>query len=150
MKKLILLATLVMSSIMFGQSRHPEKKEQHRKSKMEHLKDLSPEQIATLNTKKMTLALDLSNTQQKQVYALELENAKKRKEQRAKRQLNKTGEKPQLTPAEKFNRMNESLDKKIAHKNNMKTILSEEQFKKWSYKQQKSHQEKRKHLRSGH
>ena len=87
---------------------------------MAHLKDLSPEQMATLRTKKMTLSLDLSKAQQDKVYALHLDEAKTRKEQRAKRNHNKGTEKPNLSSDEKFNKMNERLDKKIAAKNKMK------------------------------
>jgi hypothetical protein len=142
MKKLILLAALVMSSAIFAQERYSDKKD-----KMAHVKDLSPEQMATLRTKKMTLALDLSKDQQDKIYALQLEEAKTRKEQRAKRENDKGTEKPKLSSEEKFNKMNERLDKKIASKNKMKSILSEEQFKKWQHTQQKNNHEKGKRLR---
>jgi hypothetical protein len=139
MKKLILLAALVMSSAIFAQENHSDKKD-----KMAHLKDLSPEQMATLRTKKMTLSLDLSKAQQDKVYALHLDEAKTRKEQRAKRNHNKGTEKPNLSSDEKFNKMNERLDKKIAAKNKIKSILSEEQFEKWGHLQHKNTQRKRK------
>ena len=143
MKKLILLAALVMSSVIFGQERHSDKREQHRKGKMEHLKDLSPEQMAILRTKKMTLALDLSKEQQDKIYSMQLDEAKKRKEHFEKRDQKKT----ELTSEEKFNKMNERLDKKIVTKNKMKSILSEEQFKKWQHTQQKNNHKKGKRLR---
>ena len=41
-------------------------------------RDLNPEQIATLTTKKMTLDLDLNESQQSKIYKLQLENAKSR------------------------------------------------------------------------
>ena len=142
MKKLILLAALVMSSAIFAQENHSDKKD-----KMAHLKDLSPEQMATLRTKKMALSLDLSKAQQDKVYALHLDEAKTRKEQRAERNNNKGTEKPKLSSDEKFNKMNERLDKKIVTKNKMKSILSEEQFKKWQHTQQKNNHKKGKRLR---
>ncbi|MGB1270132.1 MAG: hypothetical protein ACPG45_10390 [Flavobacteriaceae bacterium] len=140
MKKLILLAALVMSCAIFGQERYSDKKD-----KMAHLKDLSPEQVATLKTKKMTLSLDLSKGQYDNVYALHLDEAKTRKEQRAKREHDKSTEKPKLSSDEKFNKMNGRLDKKIAFKNSMKSILSEEQFIKWEDMQHRVSNRKRKH-----
>ncbi len=148
MKKLILLAALVISSAIFGQGSHSDKKEHPRKGKMEHLKDLSPEQIATLRTKKMALFLDLSKEQQDNIYALHLDEAKTRKEQRAKREHDKGTEKPKLSSEEKFNKMNKRLDKKIAHKKKMKSILSKEQFNKWEQMQRKTSSRKKKHSRN--
>ncbi|MGB0975140.1 MAG: hypothetical protein ACPGU9_09145, partial [Flavobacteriaceae bacterium] len=92
MKKLILLAVLVMSSAIFAQEKHANKTD-----KMKHLKDLSPEQIATLRTKNMTLTLDLSKEQSDKIYALNLEDANTRKAQRTKRTQDKNSEQPKLS-----------------------------------------------------
>ncbi len=88
---------------------------------------LTPEQMATLQTKKMTLALDLSSAQQKQVQEFHLENAKLRKE---KREAVK-GKRTDLSSEERFALQNERLDHMIAQKEKMKKILNEEQFAKW-------------------
>jgi hypothetical protein len=144
MKNLIVLAALITCTLTFGQERQHENKEHHKKGKMEQMKDLSPEQIATLKTKKLTLALDLSKNQQDKVHALQLENAKNRKEQKAKRKEQKDSKKPELTSEEKFNRQNKGLDKRIAAKNAMKSILTEDQFKKWEHMQRDASTRKRK------
>lgn len=47
----------------------------------EGFKDLSPQQIATLQTKKMTLALDLDEKQQTKIMDMNLERAEMRKAQ---------------------------------------------------------------------
>lgn len=135
MKKLILLAALVISSAIFGQGNHSDKKEHSRKGKMEHLKDLSPEQLATLKSKKMTLVLNLSTKQQNSIYNLQLKHAKKRKEQQLKKK--NRSEKPKLSSDEKFNLMNKNLDSKIAYKKQLQEILSEKQFQKWERQQVK-------------
>jgi len=145
MKKLIVLAALVISSVTFGQEEHKEKREHHKKGKMEMMKDLSPEQMATLRTKKMTLALDLTKTQQNKMHALHLEGAKARKEQMKKRAKNKGAEKPKLTSEEKYNKMNSVLDRKIEIKNKVKSILTDEQFQKWERSQKHSRNKKKKH-----
>jgi len=64
MKKLILVIALTLSSLTFAQSRKSI--------------EMTPEQVAELQTKKMTLDLDLNANQQKEVKALLLEEAKKR------------------------------------------------------------------------
>lgn len=153
MKKLIVLAALIISSTSFGQGEHHEKKDHHRKGKMEMMKDLSPEQMATLKTKKLTLALDLDKNQQDKIYALSLKNAKERKQKMEARKAamkKADGKKPELSSNEKFNRMNERLDKQIAMKKELSTILTKEQLEKmeqmkkgWKMKKRKAHMRKK-------
>lgn len=148
MKKLIVLATLVISTITFGQEEHREKRDHHKKGGMEMMKDLSPAQMATLRTKKMTLALDLTKTQQNKMHALHLESAKARKDQMKKREQYKDTEKQKLSSEEKYEKMNSVLDKKIEMKSKMKSILTEEQFKKWEHSQKRSRNKmKKQHIR---
>ena len=99
------------------------------------MKDLTPEQIATLQTKRMTLALDLTESQQSEIQALNLENAKTRKAKMEARRSSAEkveGEKKARPTSEELYAMqNERLDHQIAQRERMKKILSEEQFKKW-------------------
>ena len=145
MKKLIVFAALVISSATFGQENHREKREHHKKGRMEMMKDLSPEQMATLRTKKLTLALDLTKTQQNKMHALHLENAKAKKDQMKKREQLKGTEKPKLSSDEKYQKMNSVLDRKIEMKSKMKSILTEEQFQKWEHSQKQNRSKKKKH-----
>jgi len=145
MKRLIVLTAIIISSVTFGQEKHSEKREQHKKGRMEMMKDLSPEQMATLRTKKMTLALDLSNSQQDKIYAINLDTAKKRKH-KMEAQKNTKGEKPKLSSDEKYNLINTRLDEKIVLKNKVKSILNEEQFLKWERAQKHSKKRKKKNL----
>ena len=64
MKKLILVAFILLCNISIAQSRKSI--------------EMTPEQVAELQTKKMTLDLDLNSNQQKEEKALLLEEAKKR------------------------------------------------------------------------
>jgi len=145
MKKLIVLATLVISSITFGQENYNGKRDHHKKGKMEMMKDFTPEQMATLRTKKMTLALDLTKAQQNKMQALHLESAKARKGQMKKREQYKNTEKPKLSSEEKYLKMNSLLDRKIEMKSKMKSILTDEQFQKWERTQKQSRSKKKKH-----
>lgn len=93
---------------------------------------MTPEQTATLKTKKMTLALDLNDAQQKQIQTLNLEKAKTRKAAMEKRKAQKeNGESNSPTSDERYAIKNGRLDRMIDHKAKMKDILSPEQYGKW-------------------
>lgn len=94
--------------------------------------NLEPEEIATLQTKKMTLRLDLTDAQQDDIYKINLENAKLRKAHMAERKARKeSGEATKPSKEERLARANKMLDHKIAMKAKMKNILNEEQYAKW-------------------
>lgn len=137
MKKVILLVML-----MTGFSIMAQKGERGHRG---DFKNLSAEQMATLQTKKMTLDLDLTSAQQSKIQALNLENAKKRKaKMEARKDQEANGERPAQTSEERFTMKNERLDAAIAHKAELKKILSEEQFEKWEM-----HRNKRGHHHKG-
>lgn len=95
-------------------------------------KDLTPEQMATLQTKKMTLALDLTQEQQTTIQAMNLEKAKMRKAKMETRKAAKERvEAKKPTAEERYAMQNKRLDQMIAHKAEMKNILSEEQYERW-------------------
>ncbi|MEJ6792155.1 MAG: hypothetical protein QNK89_05315 [Lacinutrix sp.] len=126
MKKLLILALALFALQVTAQ----EKKEQHqlRKQKMEHMKDMEPKEMAELQTKKLTLTLDLTDEQQAKVEKLNLKNAELRKAGMEKRMAYlEAGKKP--TKEEKLQMANDKLDQQIATKRAMKEILTEEQYK---------------------
>lgn len=136
MRKLVLAVMLMVGLGAMAQKPYPQKG--HRGD----MNKLSPEQTATLQTKRMTLALDLTDAQQKQIQSLNLENATKRaekmKEIKAKKE---SGELKKLTSEDRFAMQSAMLDHQIAQKNNMKKILDKDQYAKW---------EKMKKNRKGH
>ena len=96
------------------------------------MSDLTPEQMADLQTKKMTLALDLTTGQQEQIKALNLEKAKMRKAKMEERKnMKEAGDRKKPTSDERYAMQNERLDQMIAQKAEMKNILSDEQYSKW-------------------
>ncbi|MFX0558545.1 hypothetical protein ACOCEA_17215 [Maribacter sp. CXY002] len=123
MKKIMIMAALVLACGL-AMAQRPEGKDHKR------MQDMTPEQVATLHTKKMTLALDLTEAQQTKMKSLLASQAEKRKakmeEFKAKKE---NGEQP--TADEKFAMQNERLDAQIAHKAEMKKILNDEQYAKW-------------------
>ncbi len=97
---------------------------------MMHKNDFTPEQQAILQTKKMTLSLDLNTSQQSQVLAMnKKQTAEKVKKMEMHKSMKESGKK--MTSDEKFNMMNKMLDAKIAHQNEMKKILNEGQYVAW-------------------
>jgi len=94
-------------------------------NRMQAKKALTPEQEATLWTKKMTLELDLNKNQQDQMYALILGKTKKIKL----RMENKPKERP--SKEEIYNMHISRLDEAIAMKESLKKILNDDQFAQW-------------------
>ncbi|MFA5298770.1 MAG: hypothetical protein WC389_11250 [Lutibacter sp.] len=92
--------------------------------------DLTTEQMATLQSKKMTLLLGLNENQQKDVYKMMLKSAEEQQKNRAEfRGKRQDGIK--LTADERFNFENARVERQLLHKTEMKKILTKEQFTKW-------------------
>lgn len=117
MKNLVVIVAFLIAGMAVAQpGGRQEKKEK---------KDINPEQVATMQSKKMTLELDLSDKQQKAVYDLVLTAAKDRKERPTREALEA------MTPEQKNALKIQVLDKKIAHKRAMQSILNTQQYEKW-------------------
>lgn len=101
---------------------------QHEGKQKKMNQDFSPEQTAILKTKKMALALDLNESQQKQMLEL---NKKWAVAKSKKREEMKSLSKEEMSSTEKFNHMNAMLDVKLAHQSELKKVLNEEQYKTW-------------------
>ena len=106
--------------------------------------DFTVEQMAELQTKKMTLQLDLSEQQQQQILEINKRKAADRKQKMEVRKVAKEADK-KPTSDEIFKMKNEKMDKMIAHKAEMKNILNETQFETW----EKSLKRKGNHMRKG-
>jgi hypothetical protein len=80
----------------------------------------------------MTLALDLSESQQREVQKINLVNATERKAKMAEWKAKKeSGEVKRPTPEEQYAMKIALLDHQIAQKEKMKQLLSKEQYEKW-------------------
>ena len=94
--------------------------------------DMSVEEMATLRTKRMTLALDLTEAQQDKIYDIQLENAKFRKEKWDEiKALKDSGEWKRPTSEERYEMENARLDRQIAMQEKMRNILDENQYETW-------------------
>jgi hypothetical protein len=141
MKKLLIIAIALVTIQVTAQ----DQKKEMRKAKMEKANDMTPEEMVQLQTKRMTLQLDLTEAQQAQVEKILIEDAKARKEKienfKAKKESSDS-DKP--TKEERIKMMNERLDHQIAMKKKMKAILNDEQYKKWETTQENRFQRKQK------
>ena len=127
MKKLIFVFVVLITMNTQAQDGKREFKEGENEEKRAFLKDLTPEETATLKTKRMTLHLDLTDAQQRQIEKINLENSKLIKSKREGRKY--IDSKP--TKEERLKMMNERLDQQIATKKKVKSILNEGQYEKW-------------------
>ncbi|MBT8260915.1 MAG: hypothetical protein KJN82_06350 [Bacteroidia bacterium] len=157
MKKLLLIALALFTLNATAQQQKQEKRQEERKERKEKSKrmqrfaDFTPEEMAQLKTKKMTLDLDLTEAQQKDLYKFNLKEAQERKqmmeERKKAKEQGEKGNKP--SKDERFKMANNKLDRQIAHKKEMKRILNDSQFEKWermSKKMQQKNKQKRKVL----
>lgn len=135
---LIAPATLQVSA----QDQKREFNKQRKGSKMEN----SPEEIAQVQAKKMTLKLDLNEKQQKDVSAVFLEQAKMRQSKKEAYLKSKDkSEDKALSKEERLKMTNARLDEQIEMKKKMKTILTADQYQKWGEMSQKRSKQKRTH-----
>lgn len=132
MRKLVVIAIALVSIQAFAQSHKGEQRKGEHRENIHKLNDFSPEQIATLKTKKMTLHLDLSEAQQRDIQKINIVNAEKRKtKMETRKKMKESGSIEKPSTEEQFNMMNERLDKQIANKKQMQAILSKQQFEKF-------------------
>lgn len=141
MKNLLVALVLMTTALGFSQRGEHKQHRNHQKA------DLTVEQMATLQGKKMALALDLTDSQIEQLYPIHLENAKLRKEKMTARETQKeagTFKKP--TDDELFELQNAMLDRKIAVQSQLKDILSDEQFEEWKKMSHRKHKKGKKRM----
>lgn len=112
----------------------------HRGNDHQRRAPLSPEQHATLTTKKMTLTLDLTTQQVDKVYKVRLEQAQKREAFMAER---KKEDRPELTKEQRFELETKKLDHRIAIQREMKSILTTDQFELWRKMNHKNKQKRK-------
>lgn len=150
MKKL-LIALVTLLALQVSAQEHKKKNHDNKERAMKRM-NLSAEEMATLQTKKMTLHLDLSESQQSEVYNLNLKSAEARKAYfKARKAKKESGNTEKPSKEERLKMTNTKLDHQIATKRKMKEILNEEQYAKWEKSQvkrsQKNKKAKKKHAK---
>ncbi|MFL9844839.1 hypothetical protein [Flavobacterium rhizosphaerae] len=138
MKKWILvMAMLVCIGATAQQGKRRYNGEHPQRDKSERL---TAEQRTELQVKKLTLTLDLTDAQQKEIKKLMLDRSKKREAAIAAFKAGReAGKKP--SKDERFERKSHRLDEQIAMKREMKKILDAAQYEKFT-KMREMHQRK--------
>jgi len=112
--------------LLFGLSAYAQ--HEHHGPRHEKGEQFTPEQRATLQAKKLSLALDLTSVQQEKVQEIFLA---REKERISRQEALDQSDSLSRGPESRFKRMNRSLDAMIAHKQQMKNVLTAEQYVKW-------------------
>jgi hypothetical protein len=131
MKK-ILLGVLLLTGLAVsaqraprGQFHRPDRDQQLHRQEREQL---TAEQLSTLQSKQMALALDLTTQQQNQVKELLFKHLEERAAIRNEHQNDSTQSRDGKF---RYERMNQHLDQKLAFNRELKKIIGETQFEKW-------------------
>jgi hypothetical protein len=106
-------------------------------------KRLTTEQLTTLKVKKMTLELELSEIQQNKLTPVIKELISEHSAQLDKKRELKNDVK-KINPNERYQMANKILDRKIMFQKEMRTILNEEQFKKFKTLEKKRNEKMKK------
>lgn len=137
MKNLLMIAVAFMTLTATAQEG---KKEAHRgdmKERMEARQSMTPEEMAKLQTKKMTLHLDLTAAQQVEIEKVLLTEATERKAKMEDFKAKKEAGAEKPSKEERLKMQNERLDHQIAMKKKMKAILNADQYAKFDEMQAK-------------
>lgn len=119
--------------------------ERNKRPQRDKMEQFTPEQRTELQVKKLTLELDLNESQQKDIKAFIAEkNTKMEAHRTAMKAMKEKGTKP--TSDERFAMKSKMLDEQIAAKKRMQKILNEKQFEKWTALKEE-HQDNRKEMR---
>ena len=123
MKKLLLIVFLVAGIATQAQEQKTSAKE-YKKEQM------SPEQKDQLRLKKLTIDLNLTPAQQKEMGKLVTEQREKREKMKTERKASKA-KGLEMTADQRFERKNKMLDEQKELKEKIQKILDADQFKKW-------------------
>ena len=118
MKKIASILILVFAFTLTTQAQ--------KRGKRMQIEQLTVEQQTTLRVKKMALALELSDAQQRKITPLVAEQITNRRAE-FERMKKMKEEKKKPTADERFKHQNERLDKQIAYQKEMKSILNKDQ-----------------------
>lgn len=131
---MVRIVSLLALFISFSLTTNAQKKELFKNKKR-----LTTEQLTTLKVKKMTLELELSEVQQKKLTPVITKLISERKIE-ADRMRESKNEVKNIDASNRYQMANKILDRKIMFQKEMRTILNEEQFKKFKRLEKKRNQ----------
>ena len=135
---MVRIVSLLALLICFSLTTNAQKKQFFKNKKR-----LTTEQLTTLKVKKMTLELELSEIQQNKLTPVIKELISEHSAQLDKKRELKNDVK-KINPNERYQMANKILDRKIMFQKEMRTILNEEQFKKFKTLEKKRNEKMKK------
>ena len=135
---MVRIVSLLALFICFSLTTNAQKKQLFKNKKR-----LTTEQLTTLKVKKMTLELELSEIQQNKLTPVIKELISERSAQLDKKRELKNDVK-KINPNERYQMASKILDRKIMFQKEMRTILNEEQFKKFKTLEKKRNEKMKK------
>lgn len=136
MKNQLVIAIALVTLNLSAQERTKENNKGDITDSMEIRQSRTPEEIAQLRMKKMTLKLDLNAEQQTEVEKLLLAQVMENRIKKNAIKEKKASTDAKLTKEELLKMQTERLDKKIALKQKLKIILNEDQYVKFEKNQE--------------
>lgn len=121
---------MALCALLIGLGASAQHRPHHTNRGNEHSTELSTQQRATIQSKRLTLALGLDQQQQDQVATLLKTRLDERMEWKARRK-SEAGSDQQKDGASRYAALNNRLDREIAFQENIKSILSDSQFEQW-------------------
>ncbi len=129
MKNLLLIALALFTLNAVAQNQKTDRP--NRKADAKMMNQMTPNERADLQTKKLTLKLDLSDAQQEKVHAIILKQATTNENKRKAWKSSKANDNVKTSKDEVLKMRNERLDQQIQMKRDMKAILTAEQYEKF-------------------
>lgn len=142
MKNVLLIALALFTMNAAAQAQRTE--QSNRKTGSEMMKQMTPNERADLQTKKLTLKLDLSDAQQENVHAIILEQANTRENFRQARKIATAEKATKPSKDAVFKMRKDRRDQQIKLKRDMKAILTPDQYEKFEKIHSMKHNKRRK------
>ena len=121
---------MVLCALLIGLGANAQRRAHHQVHGNENNTELSAEQRATIQSKRLRLALGLDQQQQDQIAVLLKTRMDEHMERRD--QLKSEGSPTkEHDGASRYTALNDRLDREIAFQDNLKSILSDSQFEQW-------------------
>jgi hypothetical protein len=137
MKTLVVIAVALFTINGIAQEKRTNQINQ--KGRSELMKQMTPNDIADLKTKRLTLKLDLNDEQQKKVHRLILNKAKANENFRKEHKEANLENKEKFTKDEFVKIEKRKLDQQIKMKREMKALLTPEQYAKFEKMKPRHH-----------
>ncbi len=128
MKKLLLTTLIAITVASVSVAQHAPRSGGMKMMQWHQKHNFTPEQLATLKAKKLTLALELTDKQQKELEKLFSEEEKMMQKHHQKMKADQQAGKE----VNRYEMMNEHMNLQIDHQRKIKNILNEDQHAKWS------------------